>query len=81
MVQARWRDSDLEQQFGDMTNSFICRDAAVAPKFSDTLTLFQRGGQILPTIGAVAPKFPPLLRPCIFSEKAAFKIKKKKSCL
>ena len=27
----------------------------VAPKFSGTLTLFQPGGQILPTISAVAP--------------------------
>ncbi len=30
---------------------------AVAPKFLDTLTLFQPGGQILPTIGAVALRF------------------------
>ena len=39
---------------------------AVAPKFSDTLTLFQpgEGGQILLTIGAVAPKFSLWLRPC-----------------
>ena len=37
---------------------------AVAPKFSDTLTLFQPGGQILPTIGAVTPKFSLGLRPC-----------------
>ena len=38
---------------------------AVTPKFSDTLTLFQPGGgQILPTIGAVAPKFFLWLRPC-----------------
>ena len=29
----------------------------VAPKFSGTLFLLQPGGQILPTIGAVAPKF------------------------
>ena len=36
---------------------------AVAPKFSDTLTLFQPGGQILPTIGVVAPKFSLWLRP------------------
>ena len=33
-------------------------ETAVKPKFSDTLTLFQPGGQILPTISAVAPKFP-----------------------
>ena len=38
---------------------------AVAPKFSDTLTLFQPGGQILPTIGAVEPEFFPWLRPCL----------------
>ena len=31
----------------------------VAPKFSDTLTLFQPGGQILPTIAEVEPKFSP----------------------
>ena len=36
---------------------------AVAPKFSDTLTLLQPGGQILPTIAGVAPKFFPWLRP------------------
>ena len=36
---------------------------AVAPKFSDTLTLSQPGGQILPTIAEVAPKFFPRLRP------------------
>ena len=36
---------------------------ATAPKFSDTLTLFQPGGQILPTIGTVAPRFSPWLRP------------------
>ena len=36
----------------------------VAPKFSDILTLFQPGGgRILPTIGAVAPKFSLWLRP------------------
>ena len=37
----------------------------VAPKFSDALTLSQPGGggQILPTIAEVAPKFPPQLRP------------------
>ena len=27
-----------------------------APKFSDTLTLFQPGGQIVPNIAEVAPK-------------------------
>ena len=32
---------------------------AVAPKFSDTLTLSQPGGQILPTIAEVEPKFSP----------------------
>ena len=31
---------------------------AVAPKFSDALTLFQPGGQILPNIAKVAQKFP-----------------------
>ena len=32
----------------------------LAPKFSDTLTLYQPGGgQILPTIAQVEPKFPP----------------------
>ena len=36
----------------------------VAPKFSDTLTLFQPGGQIQPTISGVAPKFSLWLRPC-----------------
>ena len=37
----------------------------VAPKFSDTLTLSQPGGggQILPTIAEVAPKFSQQLRP------------------
>ena len=37
---------------------------AVAPKFSDTLTLFLPGerGQILPTIAEVATKFSPWLR-------------------
>jgi hypothetical protein len=29
---------------------------AVAPKLSDTLTIFQPGGQILPTIAEVEPK-------------------------
>ena len=50
-----------------------CRDVTtgttgattVAPKFLDTLTLFQPGGQILPTIGAVSPKLTSWLRPCI----------------
>ena len=38
---------------------------AVAPKFSDTLTLSQPGGgQILPTIAEVEPKFSLCLRPC-----------------
>jgi len=32
---------------------------AVAPKFSDTTTLFQSGGQILPNIEEVAPKISP----------------------
>ena len=32
---------------------------AVSPKFSDTLTLFQPGGQILSTIAEVEPKFSP----------------------
>ena len=36
---------------------------AVAPKFLDTLTLSPPGGQILPTIEEVAPKFFPWLRP------------------
>ena len=36
----------------------------VAPKFLDTLTLLQPGGQILPTIGTVAPKLTLWLRPC-----------------
>ena len=36
---------------------------AVTPKFSDTLTLSQPGGQILTTIAEVEPKFPPWLRP------------------
>ena len=36
---------------------------AVAPEFSDSLNLFKPGWQILPTIGAVAPKIAPLLRP------------------
>ena len=36
---------------------------AVAPKFWDTLTLSQPGGQILPTIAEVAPKLFPWLRP------------------
>ena len=37
----------------------------VAHKFSDTLTLSQPGGgQILPTIAEVEPKFSPWLRPC-----------------
>ena len=48
---------------------------AVAPKFSDTLTLFQPGGQILPTIGAVAPKFSSWLRPCyLYVDKCHNKI-------
>ena len=38
---------------------------AVAPKFSDTLTLSQPGGQILPTIAEVEPKFFPWLHPCM----------------
>ena len=37
---------------------------AVAPKFSDTLTLYQPGGQILHTIAEVEPKFSPWLCPC-----------------
>ena len=37
---------------------------AVAPTFSDTLTLSQPGRQILPTIAEVEPKFSPWLRPC-----------------
>ena len=39
---------------------------AVAPKFSDTLTLSQPGGggQILPTIAEFEPKFSPWLSPC-----------------
>ena len=37
----------------------------VAPKIWDTLRLLQPGGQILPTIAEVAPKFFPWLRPCI----------------
>ena len=37
----------------------------VAPKFSDTLTLCQPGGKILPAIAEVAPKFSPQLRPCL----------------
>jgi hypothetical protein len=53
--------------------SFYCKDVsagatgatAVARKFSDTLTLSQPGGgQILPTIAEVEPKFLPWLRPC-----------------
>ena len=40
---------------------------AVTPKFWDTLTLLQPGGQILPTISEVAPKFFPWLRPCLLS--------------
>ena len=32
---------------------------AVAPKYSDTLTLSQPGRQILPTIAEVEPKFSP----------------------
>ena len=42
---------------------------AVAPKFSDTLTLSQPGGQILPTIAEVAPKFFPWLRFKMLKEK------------
>ena len=50
-----------------------CRDVStgatgatvVAPKFWDTLTLLQPGGQILPTIAEVAPKFFLWLRPCL----------------
>ena len=39
----------------------------VTPKFSDNLTLSQLGGggQILPTIAEVEPKFSPCLRPWI----------------
>jgi hypothetical protein len=39
------------------------RRGDLAPKFSDTLTLSQPGGQILPTIAEVEPKFSPWLRP------------------
>ena len=43
---------------------------AVAPKFSDILTLFQPGGQILPTFGTITPKFSPWLGPCVVSTRA-----------
>ena len=39
-------------------------DRGVAPKFSNTLTLSQPGGQILRTIAEVEPKFSSWLRPC-----------------
>ena len=38
---------------------------AVAPKFSNTLTLSQPGGHILPIIGVVAPKFFSWFCPCL----------------
>ena len=49
-----------------------CRDVTtgttgattVTPKFSDTLTLFQPRGQILPTITKVTVDIFPWLRPC-----------------
>ena len=49
-----------------------CRDVTtgttgattVTPKFSDTLTLFQPRGQILPTITKVTVNIFPWLRPC-----------------
>ena len=55
----------------DIEYVMICRDVstgatgatAVAPKFSDTLTLYPPGGQILPTITEFATKFSPWLRP------------------
>ena len=37
----------------------------VAPKFSGSLTLFQPGVHIQPTISAIAPKFSLWLRPCV----------------
>ena len=37
---------------------------AVAPKFSDALTLFNPGGQILPNIAEVALNFSPRLHLC-----------------
>ena len=40
---------------------------AVAPKFSDTLTLFQPRGQILPTITEIAAIIFPWLRPWTLS--------------
>ena len=43
----------------------------VAPKCLDTLTLFQTGGQILPTITEVAPKISLGMRPCFSEVKIA----------
>ena len=60
-----------------------CRDVstgttgstAVAPKLSDTLTLFRPGGgQILPTPGVVAPTFSPGLRPCTACRQGTLQI-------
>ena len=41
------------------------------PKFSDTLTIFQPGGQILPTVTEVAPKISLGIRPCFSEVKIA----------
>ena len=51
-------------RFWDVSTG-VTGPTAVAPTFSDILTLFQPGGgQILPTIGVVAPTFSLWLRPC-----------------
>ena len=54
---------------GNISQCYVTAGAtgatAVAPKFLDTLTLLQLGGQILPTIVTIAPKFSLWLRPCV----------------
>ena len=58
----KWSDFDKNIWY-DVRDVSKGATTSVAPKFSDTLTYFNQGGQILPTIGVVAPKFPLWLRP------------------